>query len=140
MDRLTGLYKRNTKRILLVLGLILTVAFNVNTLQVARSLWREPTGRGAIAQAAGQATANPEIKDVYKSIQEEEKVGLPIGWKAATSPVGRDTQAWLWAIAGWLFTAGALTFGVPFWFDLLGRLNSLRSSGPPPGSPAAGAS
>jgi hypothetical protein len=33
---------------------------------------------------------------------------------------------------GWLVTIVALTFGAPFWFDLLGKVVTLRSSGKRP--------
>jgi hypothetical protein len=140
-DRLSGYYKRYTKIILFALALVLTVAFNVNTFLVAQSLWREPTVRAAIAQSAAGAKQQPQPLpgDVFKEVQQEVKIGLPIGWSAAKSPAGKGASGWLWAIAGWLVTAGALTFGAPFWFDMLGRLNSLRSTGPPPGSSTASA-
>ena len=142
MDRLSGLYKRNIKRILLVLSLVVTLAFNVNTLLLARTLWRAPTVQAAVTQAASQPTTGPipnasGLAKLYRTVQNEERVGVPLGWTAAKSPVGGNLGAWLWAIVGWSITAGALTFSAPFWFDLLGRLNSLRSTGPPPGSPTA---
>jgi len=37
-------------------------------------------------------------------------------------------------IIGWLFTTLALSFGAPFWFDLLNKLTALRTGKPKPGS------
>ena len=37
-----------------------------------------------------------------------------------------------------LATAVALSFGAPFWFELLGKLINLRSSGKPPSGSADG--
>jgi hypothetical protein len=34
-------------------------------------------------------------------------------------------------LSGWLLTILAVTLGAPFWFDTLGRLSRLRSSGKP---------
>jgi hypothetical protein len=147
MDRLSGVYKRYAKRILLLLAIIVTLAFNVNSLLIARTLWRDPTTRNALVQAAQQTTATtssgtrtpPALQDVYRQIGEEQRIGVPIGWSKAKSPFGQDASTWLWFIAGWALTVGALSFGAPFWFDMLTRLNSLRSSGPPPGSATAAA-
>jgi hypothetical protein len=43
-----------------------------------------------------------------------------------------DAGNWGTALAGWLLTAMAATLGAPFWFDLLGKLVKLRSSGVKP--------
>ena len=32
-------------------------------------------------------------------------------------------------IVGWLLTVAAISLGVPFWFDLLGKIVHLRASG-----------
>lgn len=46
---------------------------------------------------------------------------------------------WLGAhLPGFLLTAVAVSFGAPFWFDLLGRLVKLRTSGARPQPPAPG--
>jgi hypothetical protein len=41
---------------------------------------------------------------------------------------------WGWArrVAGWIFTAIALSLGAPFWFDLLNKFINLRAAAPPP--------
>src|SRR5205085_7068032 len=43
MDRVTGWYKRDSKTILFVIGAIIVVAMNVDTIAVASILWRDPT-------------------------------------------------------------------------------------------------
>jgi hypothetical protein len=43
------------------------------------------------------------------------------------------------AVLGWLLTGIAITFGAPFWFDLLGKVSNLRAAGAkPPESPPPG--
>ena len=47
----------------------------------------------------------------------------------------RDEEAafiWVRVVIGWLITAFAVMFGAPFWFDLLGKLVSLRAAGKNP--------
>lgn len=57
-------------------------------------------------------------------------IPLPIGWPAGAVPRGWD--GWLLRLVGWALTIGALTFGAPFWFDLLNRVGSLRAAGAKP--------
>jgi hypothetical protein len=40
-------------------------------------------------------------------------------------------------LLGWLFTAIALSFGAPVWFDVLNKFIGLRSGKPKPGSVSA---
>jgi hypothetical protein len=52
-----------------------------------------------------------------------------MGWRGAAVPHGADGIAM--AIGGWVLTILAISLGAPFWFDTLGRLSRLRSSGKP---------
>lgn len=60
------------------------------------------------------------------------------GWKLESAA---DLGNWGLVIAGWVLTALGATIGAPFWFDLLGKLVKLRSSGvkPTEGSQSAAA-
>ncbi len=134
MDRLSGWYKRFVQVILLGLAVLVTIGFNVSTIHVAEELWRQPTLQAAVSleanqvapsQNQGQTTQQPQsLKTDFN-----EAATLPVGWGAANRPQGG--AAWLLTVLGWLLTIGALTFGAPFWFDLLTRMNSLRATGPP---------
>lgn len=92
--------------------------------------------------------------------------GLPIGYGCVGAPARASTadralqaltlttlrdKCWseasqyglgFWAVkvAGWLLTALATVFGAPFWFDVIGRMISLRSAGLKPSTPGGGAS
>jgi hypothetical protein len=135
MDRLSGWYKRFVQVILLCLAILVTIGFNVSTIHVAQELWRQPTLQAAISaeanqvapgQSQGQTTAPTQsLKTDFNQAST-----LPVGWGAANQPEG-GTE-WFLNVLGWLLTIGALTFGAPFWFDLLTRMNSLRATGPPP--------
>jgi hypothetical protein len=88
-----------------------------------------------------------EIDQATRNLREKLKIldglGLPIGWdgqdEASTSPAWPGLMhlaaAWprskaLLAIhwSGWLLTAFAVSFGAPFWFDLLNRFMVVRST------------
>ncbi|GAB2575675.1 hypothetical protein [Spirosoma areae] len=68
---------------------------------------------------------------------------LPIGWEwptdkssSLTWPKLQPGQSGLLALFGWLLTAAALSFGAPFWFDLLLKLVNIRNTARrPPGNP-----
>ncbi len=55
---------------------------------------------------------------------------FPVGWHEENRP--DDAGAWAVALAGWLLTGFAVTFGAPFWFDVLGRFANLRAAGKKP--------
>jgi len=80
------------------------------------------------------------------------QAGLPIGWTTVSVCAAPNIHCnWLdqrgilsrhggsaWqlvlVLVGFLITIIALTPGARFWFDLLGKLGSLRSTGPKPAS------
>jgi hypothetical protein len=53
---------------------------------------------------------------------------FPIGWPDSG---GGDLGSWYWLkkIFGLLISVLAVSLGAPFWFDVLDKLNSIRSSG-----------
>ncbi|GAA0463622.1 hypothetical protein Ade02nite_30420 [Paractinoplanes deccanensis] len=147
MGRLSGAYKRWATAVLFVAGLVIAVAGNVSAFHTAQALWQQPAVREAALSAAEQAAAKAPSGDGLvganvRTVQDLAGVGLPFGWEHAAhwSSVGWTASH----VAGWLVTALLLMLGAPFWFDLLSRLVSLRSTGakPPPASqdPAAATS
>ena len=60
---------------------------------------------------------------------------LTIAWVIVTCVSGIEWDvAALWrCVAGWLMTALMVSFGAPFWFDLLNKLVNRRAAGPKPG-------
>jgi hypothetical protein len=69
MDRLSGIYKRISQYVMLVLGLLIAVALNVDSIRLSRTLWEEIGLRNAIvADSAiwankGSASAPPRPSD-----------------------------------------------------------------------------
>lgn len=108
MERVSGWYKKQARRMLLVIGIAVAVLFNVDTLQIATQLARSPALRGALADAAsrvaptgrvegvdarpGDSAATVSAEDVKKlaaSLAKYEKLGLPIGF-SCLSPASLD--------------------------------------------------
>ncbi len=75
-----------------------------------------------------------------------DSLSVPMGWPEGPHWFCRGSNAdpcdqrllpitfWGWArrLAGWLFTAIAMSLGAPFWFDLLNKFVNLRAAAPPP--------
>jgi hypothetical protein len=136
MDRLGGVYKRNMKRIALIVGLGIAVALNADTIAVTHALWRDGTLRSVIMQNASTVAAS---SGGTPAAAVEALRPLPLGWPcllescytAAGAP-GSDAAFWLSKCAGLLITGLALSLGAPFWFDVLSKFVNMRSSGPKP--------
>jgi hypothetical protein len=52
MERVSGWYKRYTQVVLLVLGLTIAVAFNVDTIEISKTLWQREDVRDAVVEVA----------------------------------------------------------------------------------------
>ena len=133
MERVSGWYRRLTQAILLGLGVLLAVGLNVNTITVAQRLWTDAPLRSAVVEQAQRVEQPPAgneeaVEDALENVESGLKtlsaLSLPIGWTEAARP-----STWYGALAGWLLTAIAIAMGAPFWFDLLGRVARLRSTG-----------
>ncbi len=145
MDRVSGWYKRRTQIALCVIAVIVTLIANADALQIGRALWNDDAVRASVVAQAQQAVskgqATPDVgKGVSDSadtlsqqVSDVKSLGLPLGW--STDPKDpRWFDGWAGAagkVLGLIATALALTLGAPFWFDLLGRVSRLRTSGKP---------
>ncbi|HEX9172395.1 MAG TPA: hypothetical protein VF861_07025 [Telluria sp.] len=105
----------------------------------------------ATISAAGAAGGSAQL-DVreglpaqFSAVQEKlADLGLPIGWVWEATPtqvkngqaiprsVGAGVDRVLQHFLGWFITALAATLGAPFWFDMLNRVISIRSTGKAP--------
>ncbi|HKF50623.1 MAG TPA: hypothetical protein VKB38_24880 [Terracidiphilus sp.] len=54
MDRISGWYKKHTQNLLLLIGLALAIAFNVNSIVVAKTLWTDKDARETLVAQAKQ--------------------------------------------------------------------------------------
>jgi hypothetical protein len=132
MDRVSGWYKRRTQFALFVIGLIIAVCLNVNSITIGRALWVSPALRSYAVTAAEQyasekaKTTSMPNPDASKDLSVLQSLALPIGWDA--SKPSSSMSDWVIIVAGWLLTATAMTLGAPFWFDLLNRFMVVRST------------
>jgi hypothetical protein len=151
MDRVSGGYNRALKRISLIVGLVLVLVVNADTVNVAQSLWTNSALRLEMVQVAdAYLKANPDgpkatpppaagsgqaasqkfdpaiqaIKDDATQLRQ-----FPVGWESL-SP--KDTKSVALKILGLILTAIAISLGAPFWFDLLNMFMNLRATGEKP--------
>jgi hypothetical protein len=153
MERVSGWYKRWARLVLFGTGLLIAVLANVDTLQVSHDLYlNQPVRQAVIAQAStGNLCQN--VPDRASCVDQEltrlAADGLPIWWPdgCGASDLGRCFRLTADGhtgpgdvaikIVGWLLTAFGVSFGAPFWFEVLSRFGSLRAAGPKPAAPGS---
>ncbi len=159
MDRLSGWYKRRSQLILFVIALAFAAGLNVDAFTVGQRLWKDDALRAVIAAQASATVAGGKpvcpkpvptrtprgtsgsaalnsLANAANCLGDVRQLGLPIGWSKATSPHG--VLQYLAKIVGFLVTAFAVMLGAPFWFDFLGKVSQLRSTGPKPSTVTPG--
>jgi hypothetical protein len=108
MERVSGWYKRWTKRGIVVVGVLIAIAFNVDSIRIATALYGDGIVREAVAQAAaspavcgtpappppgsvpvtdpggaGEEVAGAGAAECARGVLEQlDAVGLPVGWPA----------------------------------------------------------
>ncbi|NEP55391.1 MAG: hypothetical protein F6K65_44075, partial [Moorea sp. SIO3C2] len=153
MDRSSGVYKRNAKGIAFLLGLLIAIASNTDTLYVLTRLSQDSILRSTIVEAADQlaieqtigntdaantgddTSATEQLGEVKDAVQVAlEDIPLPLGWTPQIVDQQKEQAAdWhfpiLRRIIGWLVTGIALSMGASFWYSLLGKVVNVRNTG-----------
>ncbi|MBE2271245.1 MAG: hypothetical protein IAE80_23630 [Anaerolinea sp.] len=71
MQQLSGVYKRNLTMFSLLIGLFLSVVLNADTLQIARTLFDDPSLRAALVAAANQAVESGQLEQLIPTATPE---------------------------------------------------------------------
>jgi hypothetical protein len=119
MARMSGAYKRKQLLISLLLGLLLAIMFNIDSIHLFRTLWQQPTLTAHLR----------DVPDALTPAAFDALLTLPIGWSGFPPQFNTD---FLLQIAGWLITASTALFGAPFWFDVMQRIVRMRGTGTKP--------
>jgi hypothetical protein len=145
MSRLSQVYRKNTRWILLLIGLVAAVLFNVDAIQLGNTLRQDSNLRSGVLTISeqigdtGGVTADctipvgqrdRELECAREALNSLNGLEVPIigTWTWDTWKDGWTDNA-PWHIIGLLLTAGAVSLGAPFWFDTLKRLAGFRRSG-----------
>jgi len=130
MTRVSGVYKRRTQWVTVLVATFMTLLVGVDSIAVANAMWMNQEARAAISAAASSATADQGFDAAIDAIS---SFDLPLGW----SDWPMDAYGWGTKIVGLILTTLAVCLGAPFWFDLLNRITNLRAAGPAPRKPGA---
>jgi hypothetical protein len=160
MERVNGLYKRDTQWILMGLGMLLAILCNANLFSVTAMLWKSQAARDQVAAVSqlyvcpAGSTCSVNDMDHYRQARDSVANDLdtvPIGWKLSNTKLywakvfhGDKTMVaagehlrwiagdWSYKFFGWLLTAIAVSLGAPFWFDMLNKIVNMRMAGVKP--------
>jgi len=155
MERASGWYKRTAQKLIFGAGLVLCLALNADTFQIAKELWSDEALRTAVVTQAtervreGNSVNPPDssasvvkadslpISDQLLQVGEAIRAAqpLPFGWSHEQNGALRAIFAWprgLFKFLGILVSSFAILMGAPFWFDMLNKIINLRISGNPP--------
>ena len=94
-----------------------------------------------LASATGSVVSAPTVEELHEqvdsakahvreAVRQVTSLNLPIGWGdgAWTSFRKSSPAAMAMTALGWLLTAFGVSFGAPFWFDVLNKLMVIRST------------
>ena len=152
-ERSSGVYKRNAKGLSFLIGLLLAILLNADTLNFVNKFTQADNTSlekifGSLRQleispkclAEPSADGCPDAQDEsFKALREQfatlnKDNALPLGWNTDT-PTAQEVNTaiegqggWLIVPFGWLITAIAISMGAPFWFDLIGRIVNVRNA------------
>lgn len=149
-------YRNRMQLVSFLFGLTIAVGFNIDTLHLVDRLYADKAMRDQLVATAEGLTgaAKPEqlqgcaaewlkspaamssacapvgrLLTAVATGPADARTALPIGWGEGRrqSPAGTSmVRDALLSLLGWMLTAVAVSFGAPFWFDLLGKLLNLR--------------
>jgi hypothetical protein len=160
MERASGVYRRNAKGVGILIGFLVAIAINADTLYMVSRLSKDTLLRSAITQTANdiiaidrpttsaaspvpnannsQATATTDLQAVKQAMNTVlDELPLPLGWDPVNvqqqQQEGRGWLPGLRPLIGWLVTGIALSMGASFWYDLLSKFIRVRGTGDKPG-------
>ena len=160
MDRVSGWYKRYVAKFTLAAGVVIVILLNLNALTIGRTLYTENAVSAAISSVATKATScsgqNQQdcLANLEGQLSAAAAAGLPIGWgtvrdcseptalcnwwdrRGILSRHGNSAAQLLLVLTGFLIMIISVVPGAQFWFGLLSKLGTLRSTGPKPASTA----
>jgi hypothetical protein len=149
MDRVSGWYRRKSQIATVVIAVIVAIGLNASALRIVERLEKEPTVRATLVAQAEAATKEKSTEEAAKEESLEhagqaasgaydklEAMKVPLLWGGENVPSG--VSGWLANVLGWLLTIVAISLGAPFWFDALGKLANLRTTGKKPEPKATG--
>lgn len=154
MERLGGWYGKKIRFRLFIIGISIALILNVDSVFMIQKIQKDTVLRNTLTQAATtyakehkaapaeDSTLKGNLKQIKETYQEIGLLDLPIGYKKTIHydnfpNWSRQFLHWffyrppidyLLKIIGLIITAFAVSFGAPFWFNVMNKLINVRSS------------
>jgi hypothetical protein len=147
MGRVSGWYKRRTHYWLLLIGVLTTIALNVNTITISQHLARNKAARELLvgraeailadsatrAAVGGAAPAPADVASAKANLEARmsalQSLDLPLGWDRVPPVAGSPFSWFMQQVVGLLLTTLAISLGAPFWFDALDKIMTVKTTG-----------
>jgi hypothetical protein len=140
MERTSGVYKRDIKKWTILIGFLIALLANADTIHIVSRLSKEASVTNAISQQVAERVRScPDPACITEQVDTQEftELSLPIGWyplhKIDTNPLIVVKNV-IFKVIGWLITAIAISMGASFWFDVLNKIINVRYTGKKPPS------
>lgn len=155
MARAAGVYKRKSKTISFLLGLVISLVLNIDTINISSQFYKNQSLGAAVNQVTNRIVnetgtclqQQSNTNDCYKSITSavDDLAFLPLGW-GPTNLVEQFEEpnhlpknlgfTWVYFkfIVGIILSAIAICMGAPFWFEILSKVLNIRNTGNKPKS------
>ncbi len=121
MQRVSGWYKRWAAAVLAVIGAIIVIAVNADTIAIFQAFANSPEQAASYARAVAGLGNTAAAADLARALP-------PIDLAWHFPPAG----GWWEKILGLLLTWFAVLLGAPFWFDLVQLIVPVRMTGNKP--------
>ncbi|HEY5956910.1 MAG TPA: hypothetical protein VIV60_10170 [Polyangiaceae bacterium] len=145
MDRCSGWFRRRARWTAFASGFVVAAVLNIDTVEIAAAFYSDAHLRLSVvtqAESDGQVPIGRRAADKGPHVMSipVESGTLPLGWENSRFAAQADwsEHAWrqpgfwfgpvLMKIVGLLMTALTASLGAAFWFDVLRRLLSIRTS------------
>jgi hypothetical protein len=133
MDRVTTAYRRNANLFSVLIGFLIAVFINADSLYMFRRISENTATRSVIIENAIQIQGCQTDFSSESCLEKMETLlegtTIPIGWH----PINlhqqfpqRNLSNWLRAAIGWLLTSLAISMGSQFWFPVLEQFMEVR--------------
>jgi hypothetical protein len=159
MQRASGVYKRNAKGVAILIGFLIAVGANADTLYIVNSLSSNSVLRSTVSLSAeqlmessfpttmpastpttaeGTTNQSMELNQVKTQIREAlQDVSLPVGWNKYNLQgqarqelqIGEVKLPFIHRVFGWFISGLAISMGSSFWFDLLSKVMNIKNMG-----------
>lgn len=118
-------YKAKMQTRLFIVSILLVIFTQFDIIITTQQIFNNDILREKISNAA--VLFSQENKSISAMDGQSAKVIMEELEKDIKLPLGWDSQPFQWRnIFGWLLSAVLISFGAPFWFDLLGKIVNVR--------------